>query len=92
MRWWHRLKQATVTDQEDQEDQIQWRVEAEVRLAQERHQAAQAQQDAARRMEVSQLRVSSPCHLQPNNLENHLQLAAFDQDVLAGTYVIDLWQ
>lgn len=48
-----------MAEQEDVEGQLRWRVEAEVRLATEAAQQAHAQQEAALRREISQLKVKN---------------------------------
>lgn len=55
----HRLKQATVAEQEDEEDKMRWRVEAEVRLALEAAQQAEAQREAYYQRELANLKVLS---------------------------------
>lgn len=50
-----RLKQATVMRQEDEEDSVRWRVEAEVRLAVDRAQQAAAQQEAQMHKDMADL-------------------------------------
>ena len=50
-----RLKQATVMRQEDEEDSMRWRVEAEVRLAVDRAQQASAQQEAQMHKDMADL-------------------------------------
>ncbi len=52
-----RLKQATVMRQEDEEDSVRWRVEAEVRLAVDRAQQAAAQQEAQMHKDLADLQV-----------------------------------
>ncbi len=54
----HRLKQATMAEQEDEEDKMRWRVEAEVRLAMESAQQAEAQRQAHYERELANLRVT----------------------------------
>ena len=55
----HRLKQATMAEQEDEEDKMRWRIEAEVRLALEAAQQAQAQREAHYQRELAGLKVAS---------------------------------
>ena len=52
-----RLKQATVMRQEEEEDSMRWRVEAEVRLAVDRAQQAAAQQEAQMHKAIADLQV-----------------------------------
>ncbi|BDA50973.1 probable Golgin candidate 4 at C-terminar half [Coccomyxa sp. Obi] len=51
-----RLKQATMAEQEDEEDKMRWRIEAEVRLALEAAQQAQAQREAYYQRELACLK------------------------------------
>ena len=44
LRCLRRLKQQLMSEQEDEEEKVRWRVEAEVKLALQETQAAQAQQ------------------------------------------------
>ena len=53
-----RLKQATVMRQEDEEDGLRWRVEAEVRLAVDRAQQAAAQQEAQMHKDMADMQVT----------------------------------
>lgn len=43
----HRLKQQMMTEQEDEEEKVRWRVEAEVKLAMEEFKAAESQEAAS---------------------------------------------
>ena len=52
-----RLKQATMAEQEDEEDKMRWRIEAEVRPALEAAQQAAAQQEARYQRELANLKV-----------------------------------
>ena len=54
-----RLKQAMMARQDDEEDSLRWRVEAEVRLAVDRAQQAAAQQEARIHKDMANLQVSA---------------------------------
>ena len=54
-----RLKQAMMARQDDEEDGVRWRVEAEVRLAVDRAQQAAAQQEAQMHKDMADLQVSA---------------------------------
>ncbi|KAL0017763.1 hypothetical protein WJX77_011853, partial [Trebouxia sp. C0004] len=78
----NRLKQELMTEQEEEEEKLRWRVDAEVKLALEEFQKAEAQRGAGSQGEVAELKVgmdSANAQIQ----QMHEDLQAWEQAVAA---------